>query len=228
MKLAISLAVAATTSLVAFNSYAGPQFSDRIGSSYASLNAGANTLDDTSFNFATGVDVENDYDSGFVVSGEIGHNLGKVAFIDNVKLGAELGYSDNEIDVHTIPALGGEQPGSVGDLTATTLLLNMYHEFDTSSRIVPYYGVGVGAAIVDAEEFGVAGVPNALDDDDTSFLYQGTVGANYMLTSNMDIGARYRYSATEGLELTGSGTGAQTTDFDYESHNFTVNLSYNF
>ncbi|MEM6603825.1 MAG: outer membrane beta-barrel protein, partial [Pseudomonadota bacterium] len=64
--------------------------------------------------------------------------------------------------------------------------------------------------------------------DDTGFMYQFSLGVNYILTENIDIGARYRYAATEGLELTGAGSGATARDFDVETHNFTANLTYNF
>ena len=203
-------------------------FSERVGKPYISVDIGVNEVDDTSFNFTTGVDVKNEYDRGYVVTAEAGYNFGQFLFIDNVKLGAELGYSENDIDVHKISALGGKQSDSTGELSATTLLANMYHEYDTNTRFVPYYGLGVGFAKVDAQGFGVPAAPKALDDDDVAFMYQLNVGVNYLLTSNIDIGARYRYSATEGLELTGAGADAQDKDFDFESHNFTINVSYRF
>lgn len=201
-------------------------FEDRIDKPYVSLNLGLNTVDDTIFNFATGVDVGNKYDNGFVINGELGYNFGQYSFIDNVKLGVELGYSINDIDSHTIG--GAAQAGPTGDLRGTSILANMYHEFNTNSAFVPYYGLGIGAIMVDADEFGIGAVPNALTDDGTAFLYQVTAGVNYMLTSDIDIGVRYRYLATEGLELAGNGAGAMDKDFELESHNFTVGLTYRF
>ena len=203
-------------------------FDDRKNRPYVSFGAGFNELGDTDFNFATGVDVENEYDTGYSISGELGYNFGELLFVDNVKLGLELGYTENDIDVHNIAALGGAQPSSTGDLSAFTILANMYHEYDTGTRFVPYYGLGLGVAIIDAKDYGVAAAPQALDDEEAAFLYQGTVGVNYMLTSDIDVGARYRYAATAGGEWTGAGAGAQSQDLDYENHIFAATLNYRF
>ena len=64
--------------------------------------------------------------------------------------------------------------------------------------------------------------------NEAAFLYQGTVGVNYMLTSDIDVGARYRYAATAGGEWTGAGAGAQSQDLDYENHIFAATLNYRF
>lgn len=218
------LSLAVTTSAPALAQM--PQFEDRIDRVYTSIYAGINSVDDTSFNFTTGTDVGNEYDNGYTISGELGYNFGQFSFIDNVKLGVELGYTSADIDSHSIG--GVEQAGPTGRLKGTSLLANMYHEFDTNTAFVPYYGVGIGAFMADAGDYGIEAAPNALDDDGTAFMYQVTAGVKYMLTSNIDLGARYRYAATEGLELTGSGAGAMERDFDFESHNFTVGLTYSF
>ncbi len=202
-----------------------PKFEDRFKRAYGSINAGVTSVEDTSFNAAPGLNVNTDYDNGYVVTGEVGYNVGKFFFIDNVKLGVELGYGENEVDGHS--AAGANLSGSDGDLQVGTLMANMYHEYNTGTRFVPYYGLGVGLARIDADNFRTSG-GTALDDDETAFAYQGNVGVNYMLTSSSDIGARYRYTATEGAEMRGAGLGASSEDFDYENHAFTVNYTHNF
>lgn len=216
---------AATSALANGHHQHIPKFEDRTKRAYGSINAGVTSLDDTNFNAAPGVNVETDYDEGYVVTGEVGYNVGKFFFIDNVKLGIELGYGENEVDGHSANGVG--LAGSDGDLEVGTLMANMYHEYNTGTRFVPYYGLGVGLARIDADNFRTSG-GTALDDDETAFAYQGNVGVNYMLTSSSDIGARYRYTATEGAELRGEGLGASSEDFDYENHAFTVNYTHNF
>lgn len=218
MALALSTTAANADEMVAFE--------HRIHTPYFSLNGGVNDLDDTEFNFATGVDVDNEYDSGEVINAELGYNYGPFYFVDNVRLGVEVGYSENDIDSHSIG--GADQASSTGDLSALSVLANMYHEFDTQTRFVPYYGLGVGFASIDAENYGVATAPDALEDDDTAFLYQVNVGLDYMLTKQFDMGLRYRYAATDGAEWTGSGAGAEARDLDFQSSNYLVNVTYRF
>ena len=206
---------------------ASADFGDRVGTQYVNLAAGASMLNDTDFEAGTAIaplTVDNEYDTGYVISAETGYNFGPLYFIDNVKLGLEVAYSENDIDVHS--AGGTDLTGSTGDLDAFTFMANMSHEYDTGTKFVPYYGLGVGVAAIDANNFGVDALPNALDDGDESFVYQGNVGVNYMVSPALDMGVNYRYAATAGLELTGAG--GTTSDFDYESNNLTFNLNYRY
>jgi OmpA-OmpF porin, OOP family len=226
MKTTLLLALLATISSVAAQADDHmPNFDDRVKKMYGSINAGVTSVDDTDFSAAPNVNVSSDYDEGYVVTGEVGYNVGKYFFIDNVKLGAELGYASNDVDSHSVG--GTNLAGADGDLNVATLMANMYHEYNTNTRFVPYYGVGIGLGRIDADGYRAAGA-TALDDDETAFAYQGTLGLNYMLTSSSDIGARYRYLAIEGAEVRGATAGASSEDFDYESHAFTVNYTHNF
>ncbi len=208
------------------NNYFSDAFNRRIGKAYTSVNVGLSSVDDADFNFTPGVDVETDFDSGLHGSVEFGRNIGPVAFIDNVKLGLEASYAENEVDSHQ--AGGVQLSGSDGDLKTGTVMANMYHEFNTNSRFVPYYGVGVGAAYLNADNFRTNATGKALDDEDVAFAYQGTAGVNYMLSPQTDLGVRYRYLATEGAEMTGEGFNAEKEDFDYRNHLMTVNYTVQF
>lgn len=201
-------------------------FRERFNTTYISVNAGINDTDENDFNFSASTPVETDYDTGWAISGEVGYNVGPYAFIDNVKLGVEAAYLQNDVDTHI--AGGNTLTNAEGELGVTSLMANMYHEYDTGNAIVPYYGLGIGLANVDADNYRTTQTGTALNDDDTAFMYQGTAGVNFILSDATDIGARYRYAATAGAELTGDGPGASAEDFDYQSHLFTVNLTYNF
>lgn len=202
---------------------ASADFNDRIGTQYVNLAVGANMLDDTDFNSTAGT-VETEYDTGYVLSAETGYNFGQLYFIDNVKLGLEVAYSQNDVDVHSVG--GADLAGSTGDLDTFTFMANMSHEYDTGTKFVPYYGLGIGIAAIDANDFGVEGLPGVLDDGDESFAYQANAGVNYMVSPALDMGVNYRYSATSGMELTGD-SGA-SSDFDIDSNNFTFNLNYRY
>ncbi len=206
---------------------ASADFNDRIGTQYVNLAAGASMVSDTDFEAGTALvplTVDNEYDTGYVLSAETGYNFGQFYFIDNVKLGLEVAYSQNDIDTHS--AGGANLTGPTGELDAFTFMANMSHEYDTGTKFVPYYGLGVGIAAIDANDYGVNAVPNALDDGDESFAYQVNAGVNYMVNPALDMGVNYRYAATSGIELTGAG--GTSSDFDYESNNLTFNLNYRY
>lgn len=201
-------------------------FEDRFQTPYVSGSFGWNWTQDADFNYATGVDVESEFESGYAIAGEVGYNMGPVGFIDNNKLGIELGFLRNDVNDHNSSALALN--GSTGELNATTLMANMYHEYNTGTQFVPYYGVGIGMAEVEADGFGTNQTGLALDRDETGFMYQGTLGLNYIMTSNADFGVRYRYSAVEGIEFSGTGAGAREDDFEYDNHALSVVFAYNF
>lgn len=215
--------VISTLLLTTAAAQAAPSFSDRIGKTYLQLNAGAVMEQDTDFNLNSATNVENTYDDGYVINGAIGHNVGKFYFIDNVKFDLELGYASSSVDAHNVN--GAPLANSVGDLNTTTVLANMYHEYDTGTRFVPYYGLGIGIASVDIDNFGST-TNTVLDDSEVTFAYQASAGVNYIVTDHVDIGMRYRFNGAEGIEIVGSdGT---TTDFSPMAHQLTAGVNVNF
>ena len=201
-----------------------PSFNDRIGKTYLQLNAGAVKQDDTDFNVNAATNVENEYEDGYIINGAVGRNFGSLAFINNVKLDVELGYSSSGVENHNIN--GAATAGSYGDLNVTTLTANMYHEFDTGTRLVPYYGLGIGAANVETSSFGTAATGVVLDDEQTALAYHLSAGVNYIVSQRVDIGMRYRYSGVDGVEVV--ATDGTTRDFDVMAHELTAGVNVNF
>ena len=71
------------------------------GGWYFSAFGGANWLDNTSFDIGAGT-VANDYDTGFVVGGAIGYDMGPAMGPFGLRLEAELSYRDNDVNSHSV------------------------------------------------------------------------------------------------------------------------------
>lgn len=69
-----------------------------------------------------------------------------------------------------------------GDITSTSLLSNVWYDFNRDGVVQPYVGLGVGATEIDFS-----------DDDDTVLFAQAGLGLNFRLTDvvMLDVGARY-------------------------------------
>ena len=204
---------------------AGAQSSSGI---YVGIGGGLSLLDDTNFNILGTVNVENEYDPGVMFGGFVGYDFGQVWTYGGVRVEGQLSYHDNDIDVHSVAALGGNQPGSTGDASAIAFMANLYHDFLPKSRFRPYIGFGLGLAVIDFSDFGIAAIPSVMDDDDTAFAWQAMAGASYDITKNITFGLEYRYFSADAELTSTAGTGSVTSDIDYDSHIVMGRLRYRF
>ena len=101
-----------------------------------------------------------------------------------------------------------------GDLSLTTLMVNLYYDFDLGLRWKPYVGGGVGLSRISmtADTSG----QETTDDDDTVFAYQIGAGLGYELGSDdrpVTVTLDFRHFRTADPTFRGSVTG---TPFDSE------------
>ena len=183
-------------------------FSQKEGKNYVTIQGGYQGMEDQ--NIAGAGDAE--FDSGFGVSGAIGHNYGAYSFIDNVKGEIEVSYGSNDVD--NIGGVAGS--GKVENFSA---MANMIHEYDTNTIIVPYYGVGAGWTRVEATDISQGGAA-VLDGSETGFAYQLMAGVNYLIDPCNEVGVRYRYMNAPGIELAG--------DDSFATHAIMANYTYKF
>lgn len=157
-----------------------------------------------------------EFDPGLALGIAAGYNFGEV------RLEGEIGYQKNDID--KISACAGglciSGIGASGDATSTSFLANGYYDFVNTSPFTPYISAGVGLAKIEVDDFSVVGI-NIGSADDTVFAYQLGVGVGYAVNKNLTIDLKYRYFATEDLDL-------GSTKAECASHNFYIGLRYNF
>ena len=186
---------------------------------YGSVGAGAALLNDTSTSVG-GVSLSTEYSTGFLITGAVGR------FFDRFRGELELNYMQSDLDKITVSGFG--VAGSVsadGDVSATSLMVNGYYEFDTGTAWSPYLGGGIGGANVSVNDVGANGV-TLLDDSATVLAYQAKAGIAYRFNENIDGTFGYRYFATDDLDMSAFGT-SFTLDGP-ESHNFEIAVRFRF
>jgi opacity protein-like surface antigen len=137
-------------------------------------------------------------------------------------LEGEVTYRENRLDKI---ALLGMELGLDGDEHSYAALANAYYRFDTGGSFTPYFGAGVGAAVLTLDAEAENG--GTFDDSETVFAYQAMAGVDYAITQHLAFGVEYRYFATAKAELSDSQAG-NTTDLDteYRAHNVLARLIY--
>ena len=240
MNLKISLLAAAGTLALT-----GAASAQQAGDTYGAIGAG----------IAIGSDENNFRDTGdavpasFVSAFETDDNvaiygaLGKY-FRDDVRGEIELANRTQEIDEIAGDGLGfGGFPddGTIGDLSATTLMLNVFKDFnvDAAGRLTPYLGLGAGVARIrpefenissaDADDDTLNGYRVVVSDKDYTIAGQAMAGLSFDFTDNMMVDVRYKYLSTGKYEY-GGFVNDLFTDLEgnYSVQEVTAGLRWNF
>ena len=188
------------------------------------VKGGLALLDDAS-NDGEAITFDSEYDAGLGVSGTFGYS-----FTRSLRAEAEVAGRVNDADSFdferdqlTAASFSGETEAE-GDVQSIAFMLNGYYDLDTGSRWMPYVGVGVGAAYVEAEL--ATGGQGIVDDDDVVFAYQAMIGVAYQTTAFSAIGLGYRYFATDDPDL--EAPNGTTFSSEYSSHNIELELRLKF
>ena len=168
--------------------------------------------------YKTGFDVDAiaGYDFGmFRVEGELGYKRAKINeiqldqyFINDYEEATGVDLSDVDFDLD-------------GRAKVTSAMLNALVDVDAGGLNL-YAGGGAGRAWV-----------NMLGDKDSAWAYQLIAGARAPLTNSIDVGVKYRYFRTAGLDFSGNAnfTDADillTNDSKFSSHSLLASLIFNF
>lgn len=141
---------------------------------------------------------------------------GGYKMLENLRLEGEIGYRSNKIDnaEATIidPLIGSRFVGVDGKITSLSIMVNIWYEFHTKKRLMPYLGGGFGFARVFLEDLNIITepvVPNPpmiktplVDDTDWQFSMQVGAGIGYELGKKFVIDLNYRYFVMLDPEFT--------------------------
>lgn len=182
---------------------------------YVVLRGGVAFPENTDFD-VDDLNVDNEYDNGYFVSGAVGYSFAKSGG-GAIRGELELGYVENEIDSHTITGLDKfSGADAFGETSVFYGLANLYYDFHGFGRVKPFVGAGIGFARVEFDDHGVTPTDVVLDDGDTGFAYQLSAGANIAVTESVDLEIGYRFLGVTGIELEAlSGT---SSDLDVDNH----------
>ena len=201
-----SLQAAEGPYVAARGSYVMTEDADWIfGSDFGPVPAGGNVISKFDDGYGLGVALGTKLPSGFRVEGE-------------------LFWQENDIDSGRLgpvqlSALGGLN----GDVGVWGGMLNGYYDF-LEGPLVPFIGLGVGYAQVDAKVN--LGDISVIDDDDTVLAYQGILGVSYDFMPNLQGVLAYRYMALDNPEFKDRAGGK--VDMEYDSQAIDVGLRYSF
>ncbi len=187
---------------------------------YFAVRGGAAFAQDTDFDFdALSVNVENQYDTGYFVSGAIGKSLTGITGIGGLRGELEIGYFESDIDAHNVGGTLFQGDDAFGTTSGLFGLVNVFYDFNEFGRFKPFIGGGIGLARVEFDSHGVnlGGADTVvMDDEDTGFAYQLSAGANIALTETVDLELGYRFLGVTGVEL--EAVDGTASDVDVENH----------
>jgi opacity protein-like surface antigen len=164
-------------------------------------------------------------ENGYRVGGAVGYIFNRY-----LRGEVELSYTRNSLD--TLNAISFAFPAGTGPLpargNATTLsgMVNGYASLPMD-KLRPYIGAGIGYTRVSSNGAGFVGVPGETDDAATAFSWQLIAGVGYQLTSNLELGGRYRFQHINGYDLYNSA-GDQQRVHESEGHSFELTLTWTF
>lgn len=105
-----------------------------------------------------------------------------------------------------------------GDITAFSIMANVWYEFCPDQSFHPYIGGGVGFAELKLD---VAGV----DESYNGFAWQAAAGVAFDVSENMSLSIEARFFEVPDAEFDMNG---QTRPFSYESQEILVGLKFKF
>jgi outer membrane protein OmpA-like peptidoglycan-associated protein len=152
---------------------------------------------------------------GFDVDGIIGYDFG--AF----RLEAEVGYKQA-----ILKSIAVTTADAYGKTSALSFMVNGLLDFGSDDGFSGYVGGGAGVARIKLSNYGIRGVGQLTDDSDTGFAYQGIAGVRYPVTTNVDVGLKYRFFNENRVDLVNNNGVSQRTRF--RSHSLLASLVYNF
>jgi len=186
------------------------------GRGYFGVTAGAIIPDDVHSNIS-GADsgsVDLSFDTGAAFTGFVGYH-----FTDQFTGEAELGYATAGTDTvtGTINGIGVSVPVNGHFNSALGFANALWTPPLRVGGFSPYLGGGIGFASIDSSVSSVGGVAVGANHSETDFAAQLILGADYQLTDQFAIGARYRFVWVNSGSTTAS-EGDLVNQDDFTAH----------
>ncbi len=221
-KLAVAMALASTA-------LASPALA-RDNSWYVGVGGGVMIVEDLDLDIGAADNAGSlDHRKGYDFEGTVGYDFG------GFRAEVEVGYKEADIKSgrFTTPGIPQSVSGTGplatgafalnGDSNALSFMVNGLLDFGDDDGLQGFVGGGAGVARVSVEPV-YAGA--FLDDSDTGFAWQAIAGVRAPLSSNWDVGLKYRFFNASNLDLVDQVGRDVSTRF--RSHSILGTLTYNF
>ena len=130
------------------------------------------------------------YKRGYDFGGQLGYKSGPIRYE------FEGTYTHNKVSSFLFA--GVKQTSVSGTSTSSSLLLNLYYDFeDLNMSLAPYVGVGFGYAIVKNILNSIVPSISSFSQTDSLFAYKAQVGLNYNYSENIGTDLGYQYFSTK-------------------------------
>jgi OmpA-OmpF porin, OOP family len=142
------------------------------------------------------------------------------------RIEAEVAYKRARLeDFQTVLRL--PVPAGGGQTAGTSFMVNGMIDFPAVQGFTFSGGMGMGAALVEFRDYRHVGATAPfIDTSDFSFAIQAIAGVRTAITSNIDIGLKYRFFAVPDLKFDSVAGERVTTSFTSQSA--MLSLIYNF
>jgi len=193
---------------------------------YTSIFAGVNIPSNSNVTTNDFDDTYNDkveFDVGVYTGGTAGFDFGLL------RLEGELSYRYSDIESITDKSVGEPFPNVDGNLGALSFMANAFIDLHNASPFTPYFGGGVGFAVLNlSDTFAGTGSQILLypDGNETVFAYQLGAGLELAINRMLSLDLGYRYFNTDKASFEYNST--RSTKMKLESHNALVGLRMKF
>lgn len=178
--------------------------------------------DVSSYDYYDSYDEKVDFDPCIAVGGAVGYDYGFL------RLEGEISYRHAEISSVTDATISDAIPyhGVDGDFGALAFMANAFFDLHNNSPITPYWGGGVGFAVLSASDVTSAEGLLYEEGEDTVFAYQAGAGLEIALNPFLSLDLGYRYFGT--AKGTIGDDSDLSTKFKMESHNALMGVRFKF
>jgi len=191
---------------------------------YVGVEGGGMIVEDMKFKIGNPVTntVTADVKPGFDIDGLVGYDFGMF------RVEGEVGYKQAHVKhfSSTSPIATTATGSGTSRDSALSFMVNGLLDFGPDTGFSGYVGGGAGVARVKFDGYRLNSTAYFLDDTDSRFAWQAIAGVRYPVTSNIDIGAKYRFFNVEKVRVTGN-TGLEYKT-RWRSHSLLASLIYNF
>lgn len=162
--------------------------------------------------------VDVDFEGGYALGGFVGYE-----YSDAIRVEAEVSYRQNDGD--TLAFNNIDRPFTGSGTDSFSILANVYYDFENDSAITPFIGAGAGIGFLDND---FAYGPAVFEDDDTTFVYQGIIGASLAVSDTSELFIDGRYFAASGVDFVRTSPADSGVSLDSEYDNVTLSVGYRF
>ena len=163
---------------------------------YFSGGVGMTSVDDIKATISSTTTNKTELDKGFLYSAGFGYDFGDFR--------AEINYKKDSFDINKYSETSSGTTTTAssvkGDLDASTIGVNIFYDFNNSSKFTPYIGAGIGSTKVETKNVVVEGTSTA-NADDSKTSYNLKLGISYEVAKSSELYLEGTYLSISDVEL---------------------------